>query len=93
MMQVKDATEASYNNRAAIKAATTCSCYQCMRTFPASDVWEFIDSGETALCPICDIDSVLPEEVPIETLRAMNEHWFCGTSDVPASAPNTGQGQ
>lgn len=78
------------DNKAAVERSRRCGCFHCLRTFPASEVKEWIDrmSGETALCPHCRIDSVLPgSETTISkaTLRRMHARWFSYV--VPASTP------
>jgi len=44
------------------------------------DISEWIDDGQTALCPKCEIDSVIgtASGFPIthEFLMRMHEHWF-----------------
>jgi NAD-dependent SIR2 family protein deacetylase len=44
-----------------------CSCFYCFARFKARDIATWIDDDETALCPHCGMDSVLPD-VPLYTL-------------------------
>ncbi len=37
-----------------------CQCFYCLETFHAEQVTRWIDDGQTALCPKCGIDAVLP---------------------------------
>lgn len=70
-----------------VSESDTCGCFYCVSVFPASDVDEWIDEldgEETALCPYCGIDAVLPEasvqssgfELGIGLLSQMEQHWF-----------------
>lgn len=63
-MNYRDAIEASYQNKDSLSFVTECSCYSCLRTFPVSEIVEWIDKGgTTAVCPHCHVDSLLPGEV------------------------------
>lgn len=70
----------STQHRTAIEASKVCGCFYCLRTFPPTDIREWIDLGRTALCPHCKIDAVLPDAygfTPSEDLlAAMHERWF-----------------
>ena len=52
-------------------------CFYCLAIFPASEITKWIDMTETAICPRCGVDSVLPggRGTP-EVLREMHEYWF-----------------
>lgn len=70
----------SIRHRAEIEASTICGCFYCLATFPPSEIAEWIDDGQTALCPRCPVDSVIGSAsgYPItpEFLSRMHEHWF-----------------
>ena len=73
----------SIRHRAMVEAATLCGCFYCEATFTPSDILDWVDgpdgAGETALCPRCGIDSVLPSPpVPVtpELLKEMRAAWF-----------------
>jgi hypothetical protein len=53
-------------------------CFYCLRFFDAAEICEWIDGEQTALCPRCGIDAVLPatEEVTPEFLKEMQKQWF-----------------
>lgn len=48
-------------NRTLVKQSQTCGCYCCASIFPASAVTDYIDGGQTALCPECGTDSVIAD--------------------------------
>jgi hypothetical protein len=67
-------------NRSDLQKSNLCGCFYCLAVFPANEVQNWIDDGETALCPKCGIDSVIGSisEYPIqhEFLSKMHDHWF-----------------
>jgi hypothetical protein len=74
---------ASMHNQSKVQASGNCGCFYCLEVFPASQVHMFVPErrGEdTALCPKCEIDSVLPDagEFPItgDFLQQMHDRWF-----------------
>jgi hypothetical protein len=46
-------------HRAEIEASDICGCFYCLSTYPPSAISEWIDDGQTAICPMCPVDSVL----------------------------------
>lgn len=69
------------NNRKAIERDTRCGCYKCQSTFLPAEISRWLPdaSDETALCPVCGSDAVLPKSAgfPLDTdfLTAMNDFW------------------
>ena len=49
------------NNRAELMLSDTCGCFYCLMSFPPSEIVRWLDDGKTAtaLCPRCEIDSVI----------------------------------
>lgn len=76
--------ESSYHSDV-IKASEWCGCFYCMRIFKPDEIDEWIDKGDTALCPHCGIDSVIGSEskFPItkDFLKKMSDHWFSIAGD------------
>ena len=68
------------NHKIAIKNSKLCGCFDCLEIFPPEKIKEWIDKSQTAMCPFCHIDSVLPEnegyEINHSFLKEMNEYWF-----------------
>ena len=52
-----------------------CSCYHCLAEFHVSEVHEWTDNYQTALCPECKVDSVIPC-CDVKTLKEIRKHWF-----------------
>mgnify|MGYP001046134762 CR=1 FL=1 len=90
---LKDAHKYSSNNRAQIELSNWCGCFYCQETFPAVDVIQWIHrrsvfgarQGNTALCPLCGIDSVIGDASAISLhplfLEEMYQHWFERTKE------------
>ncbi|HEX9936950.1 MAG TPA: cytoplasmic protein [Longimicrobium sp.] len=75
-----DAHGHSSLHRDEVLASESCACFYCLQHFPPGEITEWVDDGETALCPRCGIDAVLgsagPHPLTPELLRRMNEVWF-----------------
>ncbi len=83
---ISEASEYSIRNRDGLVEGSKAACYYCMQVYPSEEITEFTDAGDTALCPYCGIDAVLPEHVGYaftpENLKAMRAFWF-GSGDSP----------
>jgi hypothetical protein len=80
-----DAHEFSCYNKNELERDSICGCFYCIRIFKPSEIKEWVpeeEDGEecTALCPYCEIDSVIGKSsgYPItkEFLKEMNRVWF-----------------
>lgn len=75
-MELLEADAQSTNNRAALKGSADASCYCCIKSFPSTDIIDWVDYGRTAICPRCGVDAVVPGVVAVEKLQQFNRHWF-----------------
>lgn len=74
---IKKFSELSFKNRSLIDLDKNVSCYYCQRTYLGNLIKEWVDENEdTALCPFCEIDSVVPFEVDKETLKEASNYYF-----------------
>lgn len=68
------------HHREALKNVDRCGCFYCKSIYDPREITEWIDRHDTALCPYCGIDSVIPdtEEYPLTTafLKKMYHVWF-----------------
>ena len=69
------------NNKESLQRDSVCGCFYCLKIFSPKEITEWIpDTNGTALCPYCDIDSVIGESsgYPItkEFLEEMKKYWF-----------------
>lgn len=80
MARTEDASKYSIRNTPELNKSKLAGCYYCMSTFDVSEINETVDDGQTALCPKCGIDSVLPDTSPFELtakrLKELNSFWF-----------------
>ena len=67
------------NNRGALLDAKECGCFFCLKIFNPVQICRWLNE-ETALCPYCNVDAVIPESCDYELddslLLAMKEYWF-----------------
>ena len=80
---LEQAHKGSSAHKEEILACDMCGCFHCMQTFLPIDIDEWIEEDqqkrETAICPICGIDSVLSSRFPVndkQFLREMHYLWF-----------------
>lgn len=67
-------------NKEQIAQSAQCGCYACTAIFPSSDVTEYTDDGQTAICPKCSTDSIIGDasgfEITKPFLQKMRRKWF-----------------
>jgi hypothetical protein len=77
-------------HRTLVERSSRCGCFYCEALFAPGEIADWIDwpgghedqgPGQTALCPRCGIDAVLPDAAPAvsftpELLAEMRRHWF-----------------
>jgi hypothetical protein len=70
----------SLGNRSEIEKSTTCGCFYCLTTFTPGEIKEWIDENQTALCPKCEVDSVIGSASGFPSngdfLLRVHDHWF-----------------
>ena len=70
----------SANNRSLIAVSDRCYCFYCKESMYRSAIVEYIDDGQTAICPKCGIDAVIPdsieEDVDESIIEELHEYWF-----------------
>lgn len=74
------------HNRAAVNSSLRVGCVACLRLFKPEDVTVWTDQtkkcpdGDTAVCPHCGVDAVLPSDairsLDEDYLRVANQYWF-----------------
>lgn len=53
-----------------------CGCFSCLQIFPATEVIDWIDDGETPLCPLCGLATVMPGETDLNRLLQLRHLRF-----------------
>ena len=70
----------STNNRSLIAVSNKCYCFYCKQSMYRGEIERYLDDGQTALCPKCQIDAIIPdsidETVDENIIAEMNEYWF-----------------
>lgn len=78
--QLKKLHAYSSHNKELIEKANKCYCFYCKSSMEKSDIKCYIDNGQTALCPKCQIDAIVPDSiedaVDEQIISEMNEYWF-----------------
>lgn len=85
-------------NRPLLEQSSSAGCLCCGATFTPNEILEWVPEvdaatqqplGETAACPRCGIDSVLPSAAPVslnpQMLAAMQSFWFGSRHSSPTS--------
>ena len=83
-MDNKDLIEAhkfSSDNKKYLVEDTKCGCFYCLHIFDPKQIDSYLnEKSGTALCPYCQIDSVIPEKsgykITKEFLEEMHKYWF-----------------
>lgn len=79
-MQLERLHAYSANNRSLITVSDRCYCFYCKQSMYRGEIERYIDDGQTALCPHCQIDAIIPdsiaETVDENIIAEMNEYWF-----------------
>lgn len=78
--QLKRLHTYSSHNKSQIAAANTCYCFYCKRRISKDDIKDYTDDGQTAICPACGVDAIIPDSIeePLDdaVISEMNEYWF-----------------
>lgn len=88
MINVDTFHKSSFKNRSILESSERCGCFFCFESFYLKEVEEWTDDGQTALCPKCDIDAVLPDDgtLTLNDLIAMHHRWFCTATNMKTGA-------
>ncbi len=73
---VQKAPILAMKNRISLEFQTVCSCYQCLKTFAPGAVIDWTDEGQTAICPHCGVDAVIPGQVGLNDLQEAHRVWL-----------------
>lgn len=66
----------SMKNREAVEKSEQCGCYHCLSVFESKDIADWTDNNQTALCPNCAVDTVIPDVSDIKVLEASQKYWL-----------------
>ena len=86
--EIEQVHEYSSDNLELIRKSQKCGCFYCGKTFFSADFFDKLEwvrkpmenDRNTALCPFCGIDAVLPDGAGYvlsnELLSRMKDYWF-----------------
>ena len=79
-MDIISAHKLSVHNRDALKKANRCGCFFCLEIYSPKEIYDWISFDDTAICPHCWVDSVIPESSELSLteafLKEMHDYWF-----------------
>ena len=65
----------SSNHRELIKVANKATCFYCFNSIKYEDIADWIDNDNTAVCPCCGVDSVVPN-ITSNLIKHINKEYF-----------------
>lgn len=78
-MSIDNALLLAMRNKSQLASASKAGCYQCGAIFDPKEITEYTDQGDTAVCPKCSEDAVIPESVTLKIttdyLKSVKEFW------------------
>lgn len=67
----------SFRNRQLLEASEACACYSCLGRFDVAEIVQWVDDHQTAVCPRCGIDAVVPGQRYTDAeLVELEKEWF-----------------
>lgn len=73
----------SFNNRSALARSAVAGCYSCLGSFLPREVVSWAHEATTAVCPLCEADTVLPGVTDARSLLSAREALY-GDETIPA---------
>jgi len=64
------------HNKEIMKRSGIYLCSYCQKGGLSKNIENWADDGETALCPDCGVDSLIPAMIPHDITKQLKEHWF-----------------
>lgn len=79
----------SSQHRIGILESNLCGCFHCLGIYPPAEIKEWVDTDQTAICPRCNIDSVLGDKLLVPSLtrdflKVMHLYYFDRTHKLGA---------
>lgn len=57
-----------------------CGCFYCLEIFEYSKITKWADKNQTAICPLCNVDSILAfttqADIDIDLLKRLKSYYF-----------------
>jgi hypothetical protein len=77
--RLDDLHRKSRQNRAPLKKARVCGCFNCFNEYLFEQIADWIDDGQTAICPRCGADAVLgfaSQGADQDVLHKLHDRWL-----------------
>lgn len=78
VIDIRMAPKFAMHNKASLELTKQCCCYYCFKRFDVKEIKEYTDwEKDTAICPYCSIDAVLPiySEEDVMNLEKIHNYW------------------
>lgn len=79
-MDIRMIPKLAMHNKINLKQAKDCVCYYCFKNFDFENIKEWVDNNDTAICPFCSVDAVIPvyekKDKEIMFLSKVHKYWF-----------------
>lgn len=73
------AHRSAFHNRGLLRVSGRAGCFHCVTLFMPGEVGQWADA-DTALCPECGVDAVIPSKagfpMTVEFIEAMRRHFY-----------------
>jgi uncharacterized paraquat-inducible protein A len=74
-MKIEQAAKIAFKNKTSLPQEGAVGCYYCLSVFAVTEISTYTDNGQTAICPKCNIDSVIPA-TDQKFLESCQKFWF-----------------
>ena len=79
-MDIRHAAKFAMHNKKEVQNSIICGCFHCLALFDPKEIKEWTDDQDTAVCPFCYVDAVLPETDDVhldkDMLNRLNTYGF-----------------
>lgn len=62
-LNAKEVIKKAFRNKEYLEISKCCGCYHCAKKFVFTEIVQYVDNEETAICPYCGMDSVIGTEM------------------------------
>lgn len=79
MNSIQNAAFVAFKNKSLVQRSDKVGCYHCSKIFDSKEIVQFTDKGETAICPHCNVDSIVTSsdfDLTEDMMKKLNDHWF-----------------
>ena len=82
-------TTSSFKNKAALKESAACVCIYCQQVVEYAAIVTWLDKGQTAVCPLCDVDRVVgfTGEFDAALVVEHNHYYFKLSAELAGTPP------